>query len=67
MTCPFCGKDLPVDPIVNKLVICPICLRSVVIDGDTARLATGADTTGLNDPDLAKLRKARAAARKAQS
>lgn len=64
MTCPQCGASLGA-PIVQALVICRSCLRSVVVDGDDVRLARAADTVSLTDPELATLRQARAAARKA--
>ncbi len=68
MTCPNCGNLVPPDPIVQNLTICPSCLRSLVIDGTdgvSLRLATGAETTILSEHDLATLKNARAALRKA--
>lgn len=63
VSCPSCGA--PLQP-AGALQVCTGCLRSVVCDGDTARLATAGDTVGLSDRDLTTLRLSRAAARKAQ-
>jgi hypothetical protein len=55
------------EPVVNTVTICPSCLRSLVLDGEACRLATAADTVGLSEPQLARLRKARKTAREAQA
>lgn len=67
IACPSCGASIAFVPVVGAIGICPSCLRSLVIDGKNARLATGDDTTVLDDGDLAKLRKARAKFRQALS
>lgn len=59
MTCPACGNLVPAEPIVLNLALCPSCLASLVIVDGGCRRATGEDTTGLADRDLAALRKAR--------
>ena len=66
LRCPNCGASLPADPVTGQIVICLICLRSVVL-GDPPRLAVAADTTTLSDAALAALRRARGLARKAQT
>lgn len=53
------------EPVVDALLICTSCLRTLVVTGEKVALATAADTVPLSQEQLAKLRKARAAARKA--
>lgn len=65
MTCPNCGNLVTGEPLVNNLLICSSCLRSLVVDGEAVRFAVAADTQALSDSELAALRKARARARKA--
>jgi len=65
MMCPVpCGAELS-GFRVGPITICPQCLRSCVIENDTARLATADDTIGLSAAALATLRKQRGIARKA--
>lgn len=53
--CPIDHIELPPPPVSN-LTVCPVCKRSYVITNNSARLATGADTTSLSDDDLKTLR-----------
>lgn len=66
MTCPSCAADLAPEQTVRTLAICPSCLRTVAIDGDTCRLAVDTDTTVLSEAELKKLKAWRAAAREAR-
>ncbi len=58
MTCPNCATELP-EPVTANIVICPKCLRSLIIFESEPRITTSADTTSLSDVDLKKLREAR--------
>lgn len=61
MTCPNdrCGRDVPDEPLVGPLTICPSCLASLVLEGYHYRRAVAEDTTTLSEADLGTLRKAR--------
>lgn len=59
MTCPACGSLVPPEPILDALTICPTCLSSLVVEGESCRRATAEDTVQLSDAQLATVRKAR--------
>lgn len=59
MTCPNCGHDVPLEPLVAGVTICPSCLASLVMEGYHYRRAVASDTTAMADEDLAALRKLR--------
>lgn len=57
MTCPVCQTVTdPAPETVAGVTICPACLRSLVLNGDTARIAMASDTTVLSPEQLAALR-----------
>lgn len=66
MLCPACQAANLGPAVVLALTICPQCLASVVVEPDAARRATAADTTLLDDTQLAALRMARKRAREAR-
>lgn len=66
MRCPSCGSDVPPEPIVLVLTLCPACLASVVLTGGTLRRATGADTVPLSDEQIQTLKAARKRLREAK-
>jgi hypothetical protein len=59
MTCPSCSDDVTLAPIAGHLTVCPSCARSLVLDGETVRVALAADVHGVSPEDLARLRAAR--------
>lgn len=65
MTCPECQADVDVSHPIGNVVICPSCLSSLAITGDTLRRARAEDTTVLSDDQIAQLKAQRAAHRKA--
>lgn len=58
LTCPACAAPIEAAPVAGDIGICPVCARSVVLDG-SMRLATGADLTGLTESQVKALRAAR--------
>lgn len=62
MTCPSCQASVSMAPVAGSVSVCPECARSVVIDGDTARLAVAADLADLTAGEITQLRQARPAA-----
>lgn len=67
MLCPACGNLVPPDPILSTLTICPSCLSSLVIEGESCRRAVSTDTAVLDEAQLATLRKARKRYREASA
>lgn len=59
MSCPACGNLVPPEPILDALTICPSCLSSLVLEGESCRRAVSTDTAVLSEAQLAQLRKAR--------
>lgn len=59
ITCPVCTHEGAPAAQIDRVAICAVCGSSLVVEGDTVRQATGADTTGLPLEDLQTLRKAR--------
>lgn len=70
LICPSCAVPL-VDPtLVQQLTICPSCLRSIVIEGESeqaGRLATASDTLALRPNHIAALKTQRKQARQVQA
>lgn len=67
MTCPRCDTPLTCDASLLPICICPNpdCVRTLMIDGETARLATERDIQPLTPLQMAAVRAARKAARTA--
>lgn len=64
--CPSCSGPLDSPQMIGSMTVCPSCLRTLVIDGDTVRLALGADTVPLEASALDALRALRKSLRKAR-
>lgn len=66
MTCGACGGPLPESlTAVGGLVVCPTCLRTVVLA--SGALATASDTLALAPEQIEALKAQRKAARKAKA
>lgn len=60
MTCPNCAAILTEPAMVGILTACGACHRTLAVDGETVRLATGADTANQSAEALTALRTQRA-------
>lgn len=68
VACPQCAETLPDDlRLVRRVGVCPACLRTLVLDGEGARVAVATDTVPLADSELKTLRDLRRTARKAMA
>ena len=56
MTCPVCAVDVPPEPLVANLTICQGCGRSLVLEPDGLRLATGGDTRSVSAAEIKRLK-----------
>ena len=56
MTCPTCAADVPHEPLVANLTICPGCGRSLALELDSVRLATSGDSLRLTDVEIKRLK-----------
>lgn len=56
VTCPACGQQTSDQPIEGTLTVCESCARSLVLEEDGARLATGADLAALSPSQVQELR-----------
>lgn len=59
MTCPCCEAVVSVTPVAADVGVCPECARSVVIEGETMRVATAEDIRALTPSQVTALRQAR--------
>lgn len=57
--CPACGANAPPEPLIGTLTVCQTCVRSLVIEHGTCRVATADDLRGLTAAQVKELRLAR--------
>jgi len=56
MTCPHCSAAIDSPTLLGALTVCQSCARTLVLDGESVRLATADDTAGADIAALKKLR-----------
>lgn len=62
MTCPACESAIEITQQVQTLAPCPVCARTLVVSGETARLAVDRDVLALSDHERRSLKAMRPAA-----